>query len=155
ISVLLDRHTSRAVRLPLADPADQITADPTLPGWEQGYELAEKIHAELNLDLAAGWVDVAEVLDLLGVAVLSRKLDDRHIRACSLVGPHHLPTIVQNESSPFFGHPAAERFSLAHELGHLLFDRSPGQKLAIASGPWAPKALERRANAFAAMFLMP
>ena len=38
---------------------------------------------------------------------------------------------------------------------HLLFDRSHAQKLAIASGPWAPEAIERRANAFAAMFLMP
>ena len=28
-------------------------------------------------------------------------------------------------------------------------------KLAIASGPWAPKDIERRANAFAAMFIMP
>jgi len=44
---------------------------------------------------------------------------------------------------------------MAHELCHLLFDRSHGQKLAIASGPWAPKSIERRANAFAAMFLMP
>ena len=36
-----------------------------------------------------------------------------------------------------------------------MFDRSYGRQLAIASGPWAPVDLERRANAFAAMFLMP
>jgi Zn-dependent peptidase ImmA (M78 family) len=44
---------------------------------------------------------------------------------------------------------------LAHELCHLLYDRSYGWQLAIASGPWAPRDLERRANAFAAMLLMP
>lgn len=36
-----------------------------------------------------------------------------------------------------------------------MYDQSRGQKLAISSGPWAPKGIEQRANAFAAMFLMP
>jgi hypothetical protein len=47
------------------------------------------------------------------------------------------------------------RFTLAHELCHLLLDREYADELAIASGPWAPLAIERRANAFAAAFLMP
>ena len=47
------------------------------------------------------------------------------------------------------------RFTLAHEFCHLLFDQDQGQALAVASGPWAPRAIEQRANAFAAMFLMP
>jgi Zn-dependent peptidase ImmA (M78 family) len=47
------------------------------------------------------------------------------------------------------------RFTLAHELCHLLLDREYGDELAIASGPWAPLAIEQRANAFAAAFLMP
>jgi Zn-dependent peptidase ImmA (M78 family) len=47
------------------------------------------------------------------------------------------------------------RFTLAHELCHLLFDRGEDRKVAVASGPWAPRDIERRANAFAAMFLMP
>jgi Zn-dependent peptidase ImmA (M78 family) len=44
---------------------------------------------------------------------------------------------------------------MAHELCHLVFDRGEDRKLAVASGPWAPRDVERRANAFAAMFLMP
>ena len=36
-----------------------------------------------------------------------------------------------------------------------MFDCDVGAHLAIASGPWAPRDIERRANAFAAMFLMP
>jgi Zn-dependent peptidase ImmA (M78 family) len=48
-----------------------------------------------------------------------------------------------------------ERFTLAHELCHLLLDREWGEEVAVASGPWAPLAVEQRANAFAAAFLMP
>jgi Zn-dependent peptidase ImmA (M78 family) len=44
---------------------------------------------------------------------------------------------------------------VAHELCHILYDRGYGNSLAIASGPWAPPAVEKRANAFAAMLLMP
>jgi len=44
---------------------------------------------------------------------------------------------------------------MAHELCHLLFDRWRARRLAVASGPWAPQDIERRANAFAAAFLMP
>lgn len=43
------------------------------------------------------------------------------------------------------------RFTLAHELCHLLIDRDSGSQLALVSGPWAPKAVEQRANAFAAV----
>ncbi|MFN9288214.1 MAG: ImmA/IrrE family metallo-endopeptidase, partial [Planctomyces sp.] len=42
-----------------------------------------------------------------------------------------------------------------HELCHILHDRTHGIRLALASGPWAPVDVEKRANAFAAMFLMP
>lgn len=72
-----------------------------------------------------------------------------------MVSPHHIPTIIQNEASSYSESEYAQRFSLAHELCHLMYDQSRGQKLAIASGPWAPKRIEQRANAFAAMFLMP
>ncbi|KAB1095191.1 ImmA/IrrE family metallo-endopeptidase [Micromonospora aurantiaca] len=126
----------------------------TLP-WEQGYDLAELIHAELDLDLTPGWVDVADLMNRLGVTVLDRRLDDPKIRACGIVGTHHRPTVIQNTNSSFYDSSNARRFSLAHELCHLLFDQSSAQKLAIASGPWAPRGLEQRANAFAAMFLMP
>ena len=37
----------------------------------------------------------------------------------------------------------------------MLFDRQSGRTLAQASGPWAPVEIEQRANAFAAMLLMP
>jgi Zn-dependent peptidase ImmA (M78 family) len=133
-----------------------IDIPPTLvsaPAYQQGYDLAEQLHDDL--DIAHDWVDVEGFLDRLGVQVLQRPLSDRRIRGVSFASPQHIPTIVVNPDSVYGKSTGSIRFTLAHELCHLLFDREVGQRLAIASGPWAPKDIERRANAFAAMFLMP
>jgi Zn-dependent peptidase ImmA (M78 family) len=124
-----------------------------VPAWQQGYELAEQLHDSLG-DTEA-WVDMEGLLDRLNVQVHRRSLSDQRIRGVSLVSPHHVPTIVLNPRFEFGDSTRTIRFTLAHELCHLLFDREIGQRLAIASGPWAPRDIERRANAFAAMFLMP
>ncbi|MFC7382099.1 ImmA/IrrE family metallo-endopeptidase [Sphaerisporangium rhizosphaerae] len=154
-SVLVERYSRDVDTTELEDLSFEILPDPAIPDWEQGYELAEWVHERIDLTSSGGSVDIEGLLQRLNVTVISRRLRDRDIRACSIVGPHHQPTVVHNESSLSFNHGRARRFSMAHELCHLLFDRSQGQKLAIASGPWAPRSVERRANAFAAMFLMP
>lgn len=154
-SVLVTQYRAGGASAALDEVGDDTDLDMAVPAWEQGYDLAEAVHDQLDLDLSDGWVDVAGVVERLGVAVEARKLDDREVRACSLVGPQHRPTIVLNEASSFAVSPNPLRFTLAHEVCHLLFDRSRGRKLAIASGPWAPRGIEQRANAFAAMFLMP
>lgn len=154
-SVLVAQYRPEGAPSALDEAGSDTDLDTGVPAWEQGYDLAEELHDQLALDLSEGWVDVAGLVERLGVAVEARKLDDREVRACSLVGPHHRPTIILNEASPFTGPPNPLRFTLAHEVCHLLFDRSRGRKLAIASGPWAPRGIEQRANAFAAMFLMP
>lgn len=123
------------------------------PAWEQGYDLAESLHDEI--ELADNYVDIDGFIDSLQIDKVSLQLEDKSIRACSLVGPLHKPTIALNSSYAYGRSSRVNRFSLAHELCHLLYDRSHGKRLAIASGSWAPASLERRANAFAAMFLMP
>jgi Zn-dependent peptidase ImmA (M78 family) len=128
--------------------------NPVSPAWDQGYDLAESLHDELDLD-EPEWIDVEKVMSSLGIARLDRSLDDRTIRACSLVSPSHAPTVVVNSNAPQMVSSRAVRFTLAHELCHILYDRAWGRRLAIASGPWAPRGIEQRANAFAAMFLMP
>lgn len=154
-AVLVEQYVGSAPVVGVDDLVENSPLLTTVPAWEQGYELADALHARLRLDLSQGWVDVAEVLEQLGVTMISRKLEDHRIRACCLVGPRHVPTVVQNETSPYYRSANAQRFSFAHDLCHLLFDRSRGRKVSIASGPWAPRGIERRANAFAAMFLMP
>jgi Zn-dependent peptidase ImmA (M78 family) len=142
-----------------ADSSGRLTAIeamPTLvdgPPYQQGYDLAEQLHDDLGF--TGDWVDIEGLLEQLGVKVLNRSLSDRKIRGVSLVGPQHFPTIVVNPESMHGETTGRLRFTLAHELCHLLFDWEMGQRLAIASGPWAPRDIERRANAFAAMFLMP
>ena len=121
--------------------------------WEQGYDLAESLHDVL--DLAGDWVDIRILIRNLGIHQLWRELNDTGIRGCSIVGPEHRPSIVINRSSRYSRSPVGVRFTIAHELCHLLYDRSHARNLAIASGPWAPMSIEKRANAFAAMFLMP
>lgn len=153
-SVIVGQYSRSSVG-ELAKFSDSVELDPGFRPWEQGYELAEAMLDDLGVDLSAGYVDIAAILDRLGVAVLSRRLEDDNIRACCISGEDFLPTVIRNESSFAYRRPTASRFTLAHELCHLLFDRTKGKKLAIVSGPWAPKGLEQRSNAFAAMFLMP
>lgn len=153
-AALIGQYSTEPVTSELARLSRSVPLDLTVRPWEQGYDLAEAAHAELELDLSSGWVDIRYLINRLGITLLTRELDDQKIRACCIVGEHHRPTIIQNASS-IYESANARRFSLTHELCHLLFDQSSAQKLAIASGPWAPRGLEQRANAFAAMFLMP
>jgi Zn-dependent peptidase ImmA (M78 family) len=130
--------------------------DSNMRPWTQGYELAEDVLDELSLPGSADEsVNVRAIYDRLGVSIDNLALKDRGIRAVSIAGPEHRPTTLLNPTSVFSSAEVGRRFTLAHELCHILFDRDHGARLAIASGPWAPSDLEARANAFAAMLLMP
>ena len=126
------------------------------PLWAQGYDLAETLHEDLDLEFAQGAsVDIDGMIGKLGIKVASLELSDEEIRGVSMAGPDHCPGIAINQRYRPNEHDFGRRFTLAHELCHLLFDRQAGQRLALASGPWAPCDVEKRANAFAAMLLMP
>jgi len=62
---------------------------------------------------------------------------------------------VINRDHAMNQHDYGRRFTMAHELCHLLHDRDRTQRVAHSSTQWAPLAVEQRANAFAAMLLMP
>lgn len=123
--------------------------------WQQGYALAEELQNDLEGCVDGERVDVEAILEGLGVDVAQASLSDDSIRGVAIAGPRHRSGIVWNRSNHFNADSRGRRFTLAHELCHLLFDRGAGQRLAVASGPWAPPSLEQRANAFAAMLLMP
>lgn len=140
-------------------PLSQIARTEEVPpgrqaSWEHGYDLALEALEEL-VGEPGEWVDVRAVLARLEVNVGSMRLEDGSIRAVSIAGEGHRPTVLLNENAPGMVNEEAARFMLAHELCHLLFDQTRGKSLSVASGPWAPRDVERRANAFAAMFLMP
>ena len=133
-------------------PVDQFAT----PSWFQGYQLAEEVHERLRMEFVReDLVDIDALVDHLGIEVLELDLSDESIRGVSIAGPQHRPGIVVNTRHDANEHLYGRRFTLAHELCHLIFDREVGRRLALASGPWAPRDIERRANAFAAMLLMP
>lgn len=123
------------------------------PG-EQGSRLGERA-CELMTTGGASWIDISSIIDARNIGTSSTELSDIEIRAVSVFGPTQRPHIFLNEKFRWSQVSSVRRFTLAHELCHLLIDREYGDELAIASGPWAPLAIEQRANAFAAAFLMP
>lgn len=140
----------------LAEVVEAVAAAPVEgTPWEQGYELAERAHESLCLE-GDGRIDIEELLvERLGVRVGSSTLSDQRLRGVAIAGPQHHPAVFPNGTHPRNQSCEGRRFTLAHELCHLLIDRRAGRQLAIASGPWAPIDIEQRANAFAAYFLMP
>lgn len=125
------------------------------PPWSQGYDLAADLHEYLATDFGESSVDIARIIRVLGIEVIEMTLSDAKVRGVSVAGPRHHPGIIINETHGRNKHLHGYRFTLAHELCHVLFDHQDGRRLAIASGPWAPPHIEMRANAFAAMLLMP
>ena len=126
--------------------------------WSQGYGLAEDFIEEFGLSRCLAtdrYVDIERLLELLEVDVVEASLTDESVRGVAVAGSGFRPCIALNQNCHWNADIKGRRFTLAHELGHILFDWEVDRPLAMASGPWAPVDIERRANAFAAMLLMP
>ena len=134
-------------------PLDAADVAQFSPG-EQGSRLGEKA-CELLGASSDGWVDIQSSLNSTDIEIADINLTDAELRAVSLFGQTQRPLILLNSNTRWSQSSGARRFTLAHELCHLILDREHGDELAVASGPWAPAAIEQRANAFAAAFLMP
>lgn len=134
-------------------PLDLGDVSQLMPG-EQGARLGEQA-CELLCGNSGSWVDIHSVVQSLDIQVSEIDLSDVELRAVSIFGPTQRPHVFCNRRTCWGQGSAVLRFTLAHELCHLLLDREYGDELAVATGPWAPVAIEQRANAFAAAFLMP
>lgn len=155
IMVGLHSHDGHSAGNPESFGHTPVEGSPSRP-WSQGYTLAEELHERLGgRFIEEHSVDIAGLVRHFGVTLRDCELTDPNTRGVSIAGPRHRPAIVVNRRNPMNQSSAGRRFTLAHELCHLLFDRDAGQQLAVASGPWAPRETEQRANAFAAMLLMP
>ena len=151
---LVQLHTTDHEPEPLASMSRTVPLDTGTAPWAQGYDLAEQVLAALD-ETETTALDIERLLTRLGIEVLTITLTDTSVRGLAVVGPHHRPGIAWNSTCSYNANPAGRRFTLAHELCHILFDREVGRRLAIVSGRWAPLGTEQRANAFAAMLLMP
>lgn len=122
---------------------------------EDAYAFAEEFLEHMGLPDLAEWIDVQAIADRLGIEVIERPLETDSIRGVALAGRDIKPTILINITSPFNVTGYGKRFTLAHELCHVLYDRSRARRVTHVSGAWVPPGIERRANAFAAYLLMP
>ena len=108
------------------------------------------------LDDDPDFVDVHAICEHLGVNIHEDKLETDSIRGVAVAGDGFSPKIVVNQTHYFNRNESGKRFTVAHELCHVLFDRTRARRLAhVSGGPWAAPGIEQRANAFAAYLLMP
>ena len=127
----------------------------SMEAWEDGYRLALDLLDELGETDNPGPFDLDDLLDQWQVERREEALDQDGPLGVALAGPEIRPTIVINRDHAINQHEHGKRFTTAHELCHLLNDRDRARRIAHSSTQWAPLAIEQRANAFAAMLLMP
>lgn len=126
--------------------------------YNHGFELARHLInylTEIKLLDTREFIDVEELCATLGIDIMKETFDTDKIRGVALAGKYHHSTIILNDTNTFYLSPNARRFTMAHELCHIVFDRNRARSVSHISGPWALPEIEQRANAFAAYFLVP
>jgi Zn-dependent peptidase ImmA (M78 family) len=121
---------------------------------KQGERLAQWARGKFGIASKAP-AEPKEVLQQLGVSVKSVKLGIGSIDAVGCWDRRHGPTVLVNVDGKHAHSLPGRRATLAHELAHVLVDRSGGFPAAEVLGGNVPKHLEQRASAFAAEFLFP
>lgn len=129
----------------------------------QGYRLARKVRAELEL----GGKPLGDMRALLeeqfGIAVVVDTLVSHDLRAASILDVNRAAAavVLASPHPDLEKNPALARVFLAHELGHLLFDPGTPRTIRLALdnhlllGEAPIDLLESRAKGFAAEFLIP
>ena len=123
------------------------------PAWMQGQILARWLRETLQLT-AEQRADPETLLLKAGVQIEDYRLETAHIDAIACWGDIQ-PLILLNTHPQARSHQHGRRASLAHELCHLLVDRQHALPIAEVLGGEVDNEAEKRANAFAAEFLMP
>ena len=149
----LKKHQSQNESPELLRLVEERPFNPSLAPYQDGYELAEDVRDELDILPTQPEINIKAILRKLGVSVEERKLRTDSIRGVAVAGSNFKSAILVNMTSPFNQTVEGRKFTMAHELCHILFDRTRARKLSHISGTWTTARVEKRANAFAAMFL--
>jgi Zn-dependent peptidase ImmA (M78 family) len=123
--------------------------------YAEGYSLAEMLLADLDLPGRSGWIDIRDVVRRFEIEVHEITLHSDSISGVAIAGEDFKPSILVNTTSVFNQGENGKRFTIAHELCHVLHDRNRARRVTHISGQWVEPSVERRANAFAAYVLMP
>jgi Zn-dependent peptidase ImmA (M78 family) len=149
------------LRRTLGDDVSAVRFSPQTRGaapYMEGADLAQQLRKRLDLGVAP----VSSMRDLLieqlpWIGLLHARLGSVKAPAgLSFVDARRGPTIVINVEGKN-ANPLARRFSLAHELCHVLADAQQGMPVASISGFLSETGLarEQRANGFAVRLLCP
>ena len=121
--------------------------------FEQGRAVARWFREQLNL-ADEDRFEPQEKLDDWKIPVVDVRLPTSALDAVSFWAPKHGPAIIVNKN----GHHSRMnplRATLAHEIGHLLLDRTGALPVAEVMGGRMSSHVEMRARAFAAELLVP
>ncbi len=130
---------------------------PTGPEWypyDQGYFVADWLRAQIGA-AAQDAVNPEELLRQWAVQIQTIKLSTDAVDAVASWGPKHGPVIIVNTTGAHNRSGQGLRATYAHEIAHLLLDRTTALPLAEVMGGRAVGTTEERARAFAAQLLLP
>ena len=125
------------------------------PPYVQGHELAGWLRAQPSIANGSGRVNPDELLRSWGVPVVEVGLGLLNVDAIGCWGPHHGPAVLLNTDRRHASSFGRKRATLAHEICHLLVDRSTSLPLVEVLGGRTARHVEQRARAFAAELLLP
>ena len=151
-----ERLTTLAARIKAHIAASYANAWP----FRQGEELA-RVAREWLLTSGEDAVDVFSVVRDLGVDILLDDLNLPTLDALAIWGARHGPAVLLNSGSQrhlgqgMIEERGAVRVTLAHELCHFLIDGEHALGAVEVLQSRMPVAIEQRARAFAAEFLLP
>jgi len=153
-------NTSELITAPVKHFRDPAPCSPSPEDTTQdGYDLAIEFRSTLGIpenEPLKGPFDIEKcILQQLGIRIRDIRLTDEGVEGVAIFREGFEPIVAVNLSGRFARSPWGRRMTLAHELCHLLRDGEEAGAVGIVSNHWAPYLLERRANAFAAMFLAP
>jgi hypothetical protein len=133
----------------------QATISPQQPDFEQGWKLARVVRGRLGIGIKP-IKKLKSILDPLDVELQDSK-ETPLFRAAVCARRQGRAHIIPSSLDPRMESPSAYRFAVVSALGRLLWEsRITGSKpICAAQGDHAMLSQSRRANAFAAEFLLP
>jgi Zn-dependent peptidase ImmA (M78 family) len=122
--------------------------------YEQGHMVAQLVRLALELQPKDKF-DTDHWMSKLSIEYREVSLAVEGIDAIAAWGDEHGPVIIINRDGKHSNATAGRNASVAHEIGHLIFDRHAALPAAEVLGGLGNPLIEQRARAFAAELLLP
>ena len=132
----------------------QVPEGPEWYPYDQGYFVADWLRVQIGA-ASQDPVNPEELLKWWGVQIQTLKLSTDAVDAVASWGPRHGPVVIVNTAGVHNSSRQGLRATYAHEIAHLILDRTTALPLAEVLGGRAAGNTEERARAFAAQLLLP